>query len=341
MDVDDVEAVVEVLAEAALGYLLLEVAIGGGHDADVGLDGLLAAHALELAVLEDAEDLDLHVLVDFAYLVQEEGALVRELEAATRASLGPGEGSLLVAEELALEEALREGRAVDLDEGPSRARREVVDGVRHELLAHAALARDEDARLGGGHAPDEVEDLLHAGARADDGARPLLGLDLGLELLVLARELARIEGPLHEEGEVVEVDRLRQEIEGAVPHGLDRVLDGAVAREDDDGEARVAARDLLEELAARERRHAEVGDDEIDIAPLDRPEPFRPVGGCAHPVAVEAEGFRESLPDVLLVVHDEYGETHQVLSSLAALSLKGMRRLSFCGTGRLIVKVEP
>ena len=141
VDVDDVEPVVEVLAEGSLADLLLEVAVGRGDDAHVDLDRLLAADALELALLEHAQDLDLHVLVDLADLVEEEGALVGELEAAALAGLGPGEGALLVAEELALEEALGEGGAVDLDEGPVAPGREVVDRVGDELLADARLAR--------------------------------------------------------------------------------------------------------------------------------------------------------------------------------------------------------
>ena len=60
VDLDHVQAVEEVLAEAALLELLLEVAVGGGHDAHVHLEGLVAAHALELALLQEAQQLDLH-----------------------------------------------------------------------------------------------------------------------------------------------------------------------------------------------------------------------------------------------------------------------------------------
>ena len=56
----DLQAVVEVLAEASGRDLGLEVLVGRGHDADVDLDGLLAAHALELALLQRAQELELH-----------------------------------------------------------------------------------------------------------------------------------------------------------------------------------------------------------------------------------------------------------------------------------------
>ena len=53
------EAVVQVLAEPAGGDLAGQVAVGRREDPGVGLEGLGAADALELALLEDAEQLGL------------------------------------------------------------------------------------------------------------------------------------------------------------------------------------------------------------------------------------------------------------------------------------------
>ena len=58
-DPGDVEAIVQVLAEPAGGDLLGQVAVRGRDDAGVGAEGLGPADALELALLEDAEDLGL------------------------------------------------------------------------------------------------------------------------------------------------------------------------------------------------------------------------------------------------------------------------------------------
>ena len=60
-DREDVEPVVEVLAELAVGDQLLEVAVGRRDDAHVDLDRLGAADALELALLQHAQQLDLHL----------------------------------------------------------------------------------------------------------------------------------------------------------------------------------------------------------------------------------------------------------------------------------------
>ena len=58
-DREDVEPVVEVLAERAGGDRPLEVLVGRGDQPHVGLDGLGAADALELALLQHAQQLHL------------------------------------------------------------------------------------------------------------------------------------------------------------------------------------------------------------------------------------------------------------------------------------------
>src|SRR5216110_1934821 len=61
-----------------------------------------------------------------------------------------GERSLLVPEELRLEQILRHGAAVDGDEGLVAPGAAIMDGARQELLAGAALAGDQHARIGSG-----------------------------------------------------------------------------------------------------------------------------------------------------------------------------------------------
>ena len=73
-------AVEEVLAELALLDHGLEVAVRGRHEAHVDLDGLRSAHALELALLQQAQQLHLHRWANVADLVEEERAAVGELD---------------------------------------------------------------------------------------------------------------------------------------------------------------------------------------------------------------------------------------------------------------------
>src|SRR5690606_32358805 len=145
-DGDDREPVVQVIAQLARLESLLHVLVGGGDDADVHADLLLAAEAAEGALLEGTQELDLDVRLHLGDLVQEERPAVGELEAAGLLVDRPGEGALLVAEQLVLQDLTREGAAVDRDERALLAGRLLVDRAGDELLAGAALAHDEDAR---------------------------------------------------------------------------------------------------------------------------------------------------------------------------------------------------
>ena len=60
---------------------------------------------------------------------------MRQLEDAGAAIVRAGERALLVTEDLALEQRLGDGGAVDRDKRERRARAQLVDGLRHELLA--------------------------------------------------------------------------------------------------------------------------------------------------------------------------------------------------------------
>ena len=135
LDGDHGEAVEEVLAEAALGDLLLQVLVRGGEHADVDAERLLAAHALERLLLQHAQHLGLRLQAHVADLVEEDRAAVGQLELAAAPRHRAGEGAALVAEELGLDQLLGDGRAVHLDEGAVAARRLRVDGARDQLLA--------------------------------------------------------------------------------------------------------------------------------------------------------------------------------------------------------------
>src|SRR5690606_4402104 len=104
---------------------------------------LTAADALEGPLLEKAEELALHVDREIADLVEKEGAPVRELDLARHPAVGPGECPALVAEELALDELEREGRAIYRHERPSLPRGVDVDGSGEEPFAGPRFAAEQ------------------------------------------------------------------------------------------------------------------------------------------------------------------------------------------------------
>ena len=59
MDLDDVQAVVQVFAEVTLAQLALDVAVGGRDHANIHAFGAIHTEGPDLAVLQDAQELGL------------------------------------------------------------------------------------------------------------------------------------------------------------------------------------------------------------------------------------------------------------------------------------------
>ena len=94
------EAVVQVLAETPRSDGLLEVHIRGGNDADIGFLHLGRPDADELARLQHAQQARLGRVRQLGNFVEEDRPPVGLLEIALAGFEGPGEGALLIAEQL-------------------------------------------------------------------------------------------------------------------------------------------------------------------------------------------------------------------------------------------------
>src|SRR5581483_4111746 len=187
-DGDDAQAIVKVFAEAAFGDELFQVFVGGGDDADVHRNFFRAADGAHGALLERAQQLDLHGDAHLADFVEEDGAAVRAFEQAARVVRGAGEGALHVSEEFAFEQRLRKRAAVDGNEGFGGARRAGVQRARDQFLSGPALAQDHHGAAGGGDGADGFLQLLHRGAGADDVLQRVAAVGVAAEGLVLAAE---------------------------------------------------------------------------------------------------------------------------------------------------------
>src|SRR5207245_16188 len=139
-DGQDVEAVVEIFAEPPILHHLRQVLVGGGENPDIDRNRAGPADAPDLLLLEGAQELRLHRHSEIARLVEEEGARGGLLEQPDLPGDGAGEGPLLVAEQLALQERLGNRRAVDREQGPGGAGGAVVNRPRDQLLAGARLS---------------------------------------------------------------------------------------------------------------------------------------------------------------------------------------------------------
>ncbi len=141
-----------------------------------------------------------------------------------------GEGPLLMAEKLALEQRLGQRGTVDRDEWKLPARRGIVHGARDQLFAGARFAEDQHGADRLGDVADQLEDVAHPRALAEDAVERRLFVQLPAKRgdFVFERPLAQ--RPLHHELQVFEIDRLRQEIGRARSHRLHRVIHRAESR---------------------------------------------------------------------------------------------------------------
>ena len=218
-----------------------------------------------------------------------------------------------MAEELALQEILRQGGPVDGDEGAAGAPGAFVDHAGQDFLADAALPGQEDGGVDARDAAGEVEGAAHPGAARDD-TRVLL-LDLQPRQLAPAHlqlRLGRPEG-VADAGELAFEATFRKACEGTpcrlVPvllrlarHPADRVpLPDARLLDDADRAAvhggEVAAREAGQRPADRLVREAEVEEVLLGLVRL-LPDRLREVPGRRSRLARDRAERDETLQAV-------------------------------------------
>ena len=160
MDVEHVQTIVEVGAELALRHRIVQVPVGGGDHAHVGVDRARAAQAHELALLQHAQELRLRGGRHLGDFVEKQHAARRQLNLSGLGLLRAGEGAALESEQLRFEQLLRQSGAIDRDERPAAPRRAAVDEPGHDFLAGARLALQTGRRFGGGDARRALQHLL-------------------------------------------------------------------------------------------------------------------------------------------------------------------------------------
>ena len=172
----------EVLAESARPHRVGEVLARGRDDRDIRWLAPGAAEPPHRAVLEHLQELRLDALRQQAHLVQKKGAAVGGLKEAGLGLARVGERPALEAEQLRLEQGLRDGRAVHLHEGAGPSWARLVNGARQEAFARSRLALDEDRREAttlrpmGEEPTHRLTDGQDAGALAQQLGQPGHGL---------------------------------------------------------------------------------------------------------------------------------------------------------------------
>ncbi len=116
LNVEDIQAIEKIIAQVSLGDRLLGNFVGRGQHANIDGGFALAAQAAQLAVFQHAQQLGLRGNRHLADLVQQQRAALSQLEAADAAFQRAGERALFVSEDLAFDQRLGNGGAVDGNE---------------------------------------------------------------------------------------------------------------------------------------------------------------------------------------------------------------------------------
>src|SRR5882672_4440633 len=123
------------MAEKAFMNGLIEIPIGGSHNADVRLQGPLSSDSFEFPLLNDAEQHGLQRRRQFSEFVQEEGSAAGHLDLAFSVRGGACKSAFVVTEQLAFPKSLRNRPAIDGDERRVFPQTAPVNRARRQFLA--------------------------------------------------------------------------------------------------------------------------------------------------------------------------------------------------------------
>ena len=191
-----------------------------------------------------------------------------------------------------------------------RRRLSCVDGSRHQLLAGAVLAVDQDAAVGRSGHGDLLAELPDRVALAD---HRLVAIDAGAKREILHFEPALTQRVAHDQHRLLERQRLLDEIERAQLDGADRRFDVAVARDQHDLRVHLPLAQARERGQAVHAGQPHVEHDQIDRAAREPIEARLAARHRLDGVALVPEHAGERRPDAGLVVDDQDGRFHRRL----------------------------
>ena len=140
----------------------------------------------------------------------------------------------------------------------------MVDRPGDDFLAGAGLARDQNRARRPRDGLEHVKQIAHGAAAADDALEAVALLELLPQPGVFAAQAPLLDGALQRVPELVELERLGDEVGRAALDDLDRVPDRAIAGHHDADNLGVALDRRLDDPRAVHPGQPEVGDDDVE-----------------------------------------------------------------------------
>ena len=266
-------------------------------------------------LLEKAQEFNLERKRDFADFIQKQRAAVGDFKSALALGVRPGEGALLVAEEFAFQERLRDRAAIDGDERPVSASAPLVNGPRGHFLARPALPQQQNGGVGGGHLTNGLEDRPNSRAGTHHPFKGVAGNQI-LHLAEFDFQAGDVKAAPDHHLEFLHIGWLGQKVVGAGADSAQRDAFFTLAGNDNDlGEA-LHGGDLSKGgqpfvRIARQRRQAQIQEDDQGALGLKDRNRAGPVLGQDN-VIVRGQTPLHLSANLLVVIDDQQFMLHLV-----------------------------
>ena len=158
----------QVLAKFSLCHLARQILVCCADDAHVHLYRSTSADALDNLVLQKAQQFDLQRVRQVANFVEKERATMGRFDLTDRLTDRARKSAAFVAEQLALQQRLRDRRAIDRDERLVGSRTQLMKRMCQEFFAGPTLAQDQDWDIGRREFFNAAAELQHVLVAGDD-----------------------------------------------------------------------------------------------------------------------------------------------------------------------------
>ena len=301
---------IQVAAECPLLHLAGKVLVGGGDQPDVDLPLAYRAQAAKALFLQYLEQLGLHTRIDIADFVEEDRAAIGDFEDTRLARGCPGEGALLMTEQLGFQEVRRQPRAIQIDEGLVGAWAVKMQPLRQQALAGAGLPQNENRTVAAHHLVDLLGQRANGRALAEQRVDPL-ALLAGHHDPLLALQPPVVQQALEDGVQRGHLDRLGEKLLRALLDRLYGQVDRAVGRQNDHRHVRLEPSEIAQQVQRAAVMQPIVDDRDVRRRGLEQLPGALAAVGIDDAIASRLQEAAHAEADAVLVVDDQYsGSCH-------------------------------
>ena len=211
------------------------------NHAHIDTDRGLPTNSKKFTLRKHAQEARLQLRRHVTDLVKKESSPISLFKQTYPTLVRPCERALFVPEQLRFQELGRYGGCVKGHKGSIGSRGVLMQRSSHQLFAGSRLPHDEHRHAGAGQPTNRAKDLLHRWCLADDAWSTRHGLPRSQ-----TRPLTCSFGD--KPHSLVDVERLRQILEGASLISRYRTIQIRIGGDDDDGDLAVVQTQLLHKL---------------------------------------------------------------------------------------------